>query len=438
MSDWKKFVSELSIEEDRFVGLIFGLALGDAIGAINEHQPPQSIDIPLDVELATTDETEQMLIFMQSMCANQRINPADLTHRLIDWANSDVSADRPAPDKITEMLLKSPAYLVAPWTAATNLWKQSNGKFASSHALSRVAILGVLLPDTPIRENVTIGITQLTHADSRCSVAACYYVNMLHRYAVRDFSPSDVNLPSDLMEIINNSQVTPITEFELHKRNTSFVYLAIAVLEWTSKVIDFSRNANTMPSFMKVIKTVAECGGDADNNCAVAGSLLGVWIGYKKLPKSITRLLSTRKELRNVCQQWIAIQRIILETYKKSLLTKNETVEKQPDVIEKQPDVITDQVSDRVIPDHYQPEQVEVTSNSGRLEECLTVDLPVDLPAMADLPAMEDSQTTDLVLEIETDNKLSTAPAENELPQHDCDYHSGSLDISVDQLWGDE
>lgn len=334
---WKKFISDLSPEEDKLVGLIFGLALGDAIGSINEHKPPQTISIPdtqkdseTDNELTTTDETEQLIIFMRSMCANQRINPADLTHRLIDWASSDfTTTQRPSPDKITEMLLKSSAYLDAPWQAAQNLWKQSNGKFASSHALSRVAALGVLLPDIKVRENVTIGVTQLTHADSRCSVAACYYVNMIQKYynIRKNETPDDKtlideipdNLPDDIREIITVGRTQLVQEFGLHLRNTSFIYYAILALEWVAKVIDYSRQHKQEPSFTKVIKTLAECGGDADNNCAVAGSLLGVYMGYNKLPKSLIRLLSTRDELRDICQQWIAIQRMLLAAQQLSI-----------------------------------------------------------------------------------------------------------------------
>lgn len=54
------------------------------------------------------------------------------------------------------------------------------------------------------------------------------------------------------------------------------------------------------------IRRIITEGGDADTNAAVAGALLGVWLGYNRLPQDLIQQLKFKGWLDNLGDQLIS------------------------------------------------------------------------------------------------------------------------------------
>lgn len=84
----------LNAQQDRALGAVLGLAVGDALGTTYEFQPrdrnPLLVDMvgggPFRLKPGEwTDDTAMALALMDSLLANPELNEADLMRRFVNW-----------------------------------------------------------------------------------------------------------------------------------------------------------------------------------------------------------------------------------------------------------------------------------------------------------------------------------------------------------------
>lgn len=297
MTTWGDFISSVSEYEDKLLGMLFGQMLGDAIGAQSEFLTGPC-PIVFD-DLKTTDETDQMLIVLRSIITHRSINLLDIAQSLTNWASELLPTFLSKPDNITKMIVTMPDYTTDPFAIADQAFARSNGKINTSQCLARSPIIGCIADDV----NIVTSVTRLTHSDPKCHQAAATIATIIKLL----LSTLHVDLPT-IPDIIYSLDLDLIQLDDLSRMSTVSKCLNCAV--WIVLMINKSISDNTPLSFKKTIAYIASKGGDADNNCAVAGAILGAHLGYSKLPKNIINtLLPQRDTLREYSMEFVQLQR---------------------------------------------------------------------------------------------------------------------------------
>jgi ADP-ribosylglycohydrolase len=240
----------------------------------------------------------------------------------------------------TNLVLTHPEFLSDPHSAAREIWYNSGKKLAANGAVMRTSILSIMYLlsivrgetryPKPLYENIQ-QLCEVTHTDPRCVVscwAVCFIcqqmilaglaehprkfitdihkecwglVNKLHRNLIKDTPGSSATAtrhqPTPRMYLsesfVVNGQYDVLGEFknylqlshslealkldELGKIGYTFKCLGCglwALYQLQSGRTDFKE---------MILEVVREC-GDADTNAAVAGAILGAYLGFEALP----------------------------------------------------------------------------------------------------------------------------------------------------------
>ena len=183
--------------KERFLGTIFGQAVGDALGLSTEFMSKQEVDrfYPNGIEDYSqivqddhrrrwqrgdwTDDTDMMLCILDSFVACQKVDILDIARRFKEWMmNGGMGIGRH-----TYNVMALGDYTSNPQKAAEIIWKMGKKKAAANGAVMRTSVVGLL------KENVTSNaenICKLTHYDPRC-VGSCVIVSsIIHALVFED------------------------------------------------------------------------------------------------------------------------------------------------------------------------------------------------------------------------------------------------------------
>ncbi|KAJ3156441.1 hypothetical protein HDU89_004223 [Geranomyces variabilis] len=210
---------------DRVKGLVFGAALGDAVGLSTEFLTKQQaihlygrgpIEFGKQHEILIsgeehsraypfhrdshrcrwqegdfTDDTDQLIALMQSVTAcGGRFSTLDFARRLKGWAEDGLVLPNPDSDhpstkppcgigKTVSLVLGHPGFLTDPHKAAYMVWASHGRRFAPNGAVMRSAVLAAA--DFRSEHDTVVAAASaamVTHADPRC-VVSCVLVNAL-------------------------------------------------------------------------------------------------------------------------------------------------------------------------------------------------------------------------------------------------------------------
>jgi len=311
--------SKLSIDElrDKILGVIYGCALGDAIGlateCMNKEWSAFHYDVPLQFEnfIADnlrsnwfpgdwTDKTDQMfLVFENILQNNGNVNPVQFAENLALWVNEgfpelgDVTGF--GCDSFTSNLTSQKDFKTDPQKAAKDIFATGT-QTAWNGAVTRASILGI--PNFEDIQKIIQNsrtISKTTHADPRCiasAVAISTTVALILQGKYDPFKEDDLNmLVEEVLSYAKNElENSPSEELERYIKKPSLAFLNLEdpnEMRYSYKGLGSGFYTLTSKSydFKKNITELAMQGGDANANCAVGGGLLGLKIGYKKLPK---------------------------------------------------------------------------------------------------------------------------------------------------------
>lgn len=305
---------------DKIKGLIFGQAIGDALGLASEfmtkeevkHLYPNGIhsydDIIQDRHRSLwqkgrwTDDTDQMLCILDSIIENKTINLTDIAKRFVLWRQTNgIGIGRH-----TLNVLSIGDYTENPFKASELVWNMSRKQSAANGAIMRTAILGCWnYTDWEQVKSNTENVCKLTHYDPRC-IGSCVIIT----YIVHRCLTNQEVLKPDILCIANEYDFRIAEYIELAYQN-NIEALALdeqGQIGYTLKTMSAALWAyNYSADFYSGLKTVIEQGGDADTNGTVAGALLGLKFGLNSIPKHLIENLVGRNILEKKLNDLISI-----------------------------------------------------------------------------------------------------------------------------------
>lgn len=308
--------------ENKIRGVLFGNAIGDAIGLGTEFMSKFLIkafyttglrnysDIHQDAHRIRwkkgewTDDTDQMLCILDSLVENKRLDYKDVAKRIHQWA---YSGGRGIGNTVFNAL-KHPQFLQNPHAVAEEIWVQGNKQVAANGAIMRTSVLGIWQYQdlSAVRQN-TENVAKITHFDPRC-IGSCVAltttiarilqgetdINKLYDCAEAEALPYDVRI----LPYLQDARKQPITHFDLEEKTSiGYTLKALACAFW----------ALQQDNFQDAISAIIHEGGDADTNGAVAGALLGAKLGYDSLPTNWLYGLLKRSELEQKADKLCAL-----------------------------------------------------------------------------------------------------------------------------------
>lgn len=143
---------------ERFLGTIFGQAVGDALGLSTEFMSKQEVDCfyPNGIEDYSqivqddhrrrwqrgdwTDDTDMMLCILDSFVACQKVDILDIARRFKEWMmNGGMGIGRH-----TYNVMALGDYTSNPQKAAEIIWKMGKKKAAANGAVMRTSVVGLM------------------------------------------------------------------------------------------------------------------------------------------------------------------------------------------------------------------------------------------------------------------------------------------------------
>ena len=143
--------------KERFLGTIFGQAVGDALGLSTEFMSKQEVDrfYPNGIEDYSqivqddrrrwqrgdwTDDTNMMLCILDSFVACQKVDILDIARRFKEWMmNGGMGIGRH-----TYNVMALGDYTSNPQKAAEIIWKMGKKKAAANGAVMRTSVVGLM------------------------------------------------------------------------------------------------------------------------------------------------------------------------------------------------------------------------------------------------------------------------------------------------------
>jgi len=308
--------------EDRVEGVIYGQAIGDALGlgmeGLSKTQVRQYYpnglrhygQIVRDAHRrrwdcgAWTDDTDQMLCILDSLLEREELDPLDIADRLYQWATRGGMGI----GRTVRAVLYSPGFLQDPHAVARQMWESYGRNAAANGGVMRTSILGVWQYHDPgrVRHNAE-QVCRLTHYDPRCvgsCVAVCLAISALLRdhedvaALVREVAKETSVYDDRMREYFDKAMDDNLAALDLDGTCSGYTLKAMAAGLWALQYAD---------SYEQGILKVIHEGGDADSNAAVAGALLGAKFGFSQIPGQWIDGLAHGRDLRDRADRLLRI-----------------------------------------------------------------------------------------------------------------------------------
>lgn len=284
---------------DKIKGLIYGQAIGDALGLGTEFMRKEEVkkyypdkiknydQIIQDKHRSRwekgswTDDTDQFLCILDSILDNRDINLLDVASKFHNWY-----LDKPIGiGRTTLSVLSMPQYTLYPQKAAELVWKLKKKNVAANGGIMRTSIVSVW--NFWDQESVLTNSSQicgLTHHDLRCK-DSCKIVGYLVSSELNKKPVEQIKLQKFILKL--DIRIEEYFSFPINKDISTLCLDANNDMGYTLKTLSaglwaYYNASNFEDGIMQVIHE----GGDADTNGCVAGSLLGVKYGFNSIPES--------------------------------------------------------------------------------------------------------------------------------------------------------
>ncbi|CAH1777245.1 unnamed protein product [Owenia fusiformis] len=310
---------------DKIVGLIYGAAIGDAIGIATEFMSRDECLFHYDVNsLKYTDivrdqhrvhwkqgdwtgDFDQCVLVLDSLLHwGGVIDELDFAKRLDEWYYHGFPELKDVEGfTLCNTIVKAvndPSFLSTPYVVADSIInfrdchisdkeKESCEEFADNGSLTRCLMLAI-----PHFHNIdevvanTVRITKATHADDRCIASAVTIATMLalmlqgqHISNVDELINAakqqglkyltDIRHIKDFEEYCSYTDLNSLNVTEPERMSFTFKPLGAAVV-----------SLRETKDFRCAVSDLLMCGGDSNTNCCVTGALLGCKVGFASLP----------------------------------------------------------------------------------------------------------------------------------------------------------
>eukprot|EP00761_Pharyngomonas_kirbyi_P000999 gb/GECH01001000.1/.p1 GENE.gb/GECH01001000.1/~~gb/GECH01001000.1/.p1 ORF type:complete len:351 (+),score=83.98 gb/GECH01001000.1/:1-1053(+) len=328
---------------DKIKGIIYGNALGDAVGLATEfltqNQAKQLFGKPKVIEFPIpnhkknahnrrwktgdwTDDTDQLLLIMLSMIKRNSLeaDEQDFAHYMLDWKNrgfSELGDFGGMGIGMTVMrVMFDHDFLDDPHNAAHKIWTDSGRYLAANGAVMRTAVLGIPgFDDIDFVKSNTVKICKTTHADTRC-IASCIVITVLIALILKGKNTDDQELVEEhIQESMKHAREYLDPEhtevFEQYCRDQTIDEMELD----DSKSIGYTLKCmaagiyglRSQKPFAETITDIVMAAGDADTNGAVCGALAGAKYGYSNLPSDWLNQLCFKEWLDHKVDAFLAL-----------------------------------------------------------------------------------------------------------------------------------
>jgi ADP-ribosyl-[dinitrogen reductase] hydrolase len=261
---------------DRARGCLLGLAVGEALGRPLEALPPERATAALAAEprlAAGGDQAQMAALLAESLLAQGRLDPADLSHRLVGWVRGGArDVGRVAA---RALYLQSQG---EPWADAARVaWEQTHPRGATAEALARAAPLALLAAaDERALARDALAASAVTHFDPRCRWSAAALALLLARL----WRGAGQGLPGAVLGLVGERHVLRALEAvptlmpaHLVVRNEAILVLQAAT--WCALNED---------DFAAALRRAVGLGGPTPLLGAACGALAGARFGAEAIP----------------------------------------------------------------------------------------------------------------------------------------------------------
>lgn len=289
---------------DRIGGAMLAHAAGDALGATLEFMTADAVVAKHGVLKDIigggafnwrpgqgTDDTDLSLITCDSYADHGRLDIDDIGNRLINWADS-----RP-PD-----IGNTTRVGIANYRRHRDASRSgpTDNRTAGNGSLMRALAPGLVVTDERQRGDDAARLSAITHGSTDCRAACIAYADIVHHLL-------NGAEPADAIGYALNRTLTVEVADALGNAPQGLASVANAAHGWVihslrtavAGLIDAEREG-----LETTLISIANRGGDADTNAAIAGGLLGARQGAAAVPDRWVNRLEQRTRITNLAAQF--------------------------------------------------------------------------------------------------------------------------------------
>ena len=285
---------------DRARGVLWGQAIGDALGTTNEfdRNPIPLDDLkgggPFCLEPGqVTDDTHMAICLAESLAERGGYDAEDAARRYVAWSKRTFDIGNQ-----TRATLSQVERGVRALDAGRVVWEATKRDAAANGSLMRCSPLAVFFAeDAAALRRAALDDSSVTHGDPRCRLACAAFLAAIREALVGDASPPSMlaaarreleGAASELKETpVETAQAVELLGEDLELATMDDPGLGREVYTKAGYVrVAFRLAFHALlhaTEFDRDLLRVANLGGDADTNAAIAGALLGARVGEKKI-----------------------------------------------------------------------------------------------------------------------------------------------------------
>ena len=251
------------------MGVILGLAIGDAMGAPLEGQPPPSVPVTgMPAGGRYTDDTLQALAVARSLVVSRGFSPEDCMARLLDGFREAPQYYGPTSSAVFSLVLGG----MDPGEAAGEVHRAGGGS-RSNGSVMRGPPLGIFT-SSPALEEISLACSRLTHRDPVAGACSAF-VNRMVADLARE-APREDAFRHACTTCRNREVLGYLGKFRDHEPDPS-----LDALLATHCAVSVFMGAE---SFAGAVPGAVNLGGDADTVGAITGALSGAFWGLGGIP----------------------------------------------------------------------------------------------------------------------------------------------------------
>lgn len=285
---------------DRIKGGLFGVAVGDALGATTEFMSAEEVRerygkvtdimgcgyfdlLPGEV----TDDTAMTIAVAKGIIQSPDNPIPAIGEEFLRWYDTK-------PKDVGTIIRTVFSIYNGDWfDAAIKACEKLKGRCAGNGSLMRCLPIALAYADKEKMEEITIWHSRMTHADDKAT-EACLIYNRIAFRLLQGESLSD----AIFQEIAHTRYEPMLTEAPSCLPDGYVVHTMSWVLHWLLRC----------ESFEDVVISATNMGEDSDTVAAIAGGLKGLEAGYEQLPRRFVEKIRCGGELENLATQLMHVR----------------------------------------------------------------------------------------------------------------------------------
>lgn len=284
--------------QNKFLGSMFGLAIGDALGATVEFKDKGTFPYLSDIvgggvfklnKGEWTDDTSMALCLLDSLI-DVGFNLKDQINRYVLWYKNGYFSVKDYCFDIGNNTRKSlENYIRTGNIISNNLKACGNGAIMR---LAPIALYTAFMNDIDIKKYS--GDTSKTTHNSKLSIEACEFMALLINRIIKQYTKDniletiDIKFDTGIKNLLSKNYIVNNNE---NFDNSGFVLSSLTLALW-----GFFTTDNFKDGLLKVVN----CGGDSDTNGAIYGQIAGSYYGLNGIPEDWVNIIYKKDMIKDM------------------------------------------------------------------------------------------------------------------------------------------